>query len=231
MATTVEQLEALQGLDIRIMKLDKELQDIPAKKQELEAQNDKYRVAVDSAKSVVGEFQAKAKERELAAETQRNKILKLREQQLGLKTNKEFKAMEHEIQGLEDKISEIEDDELRVLEDADAGTSGLRDAEKTLAEAQERMGLEVAEQDTRKEEISTELATLSEKRRILAEQVDSWWLHRYQSIMDNKKDAALVRLEHGVCGGCNMKLPPHVVHDARKGDHMVVCSYCARLLY
>jgi uncharacterized protein len=56
------------------------------------------------------------------------------------------------------------------------------------------------------------------------------WLQAYERIF-TRKDAALVPVEDGVCGGCHMTLPPSVVHQARRRNAAVACVYCGRLLY
>ena len=59
---------------------------------------------------------------------------------------------------------------------------------------------------------------------------DPEWLDRYDQVF-GRKDKALVPIQDGVCSGCHMKLPPYIIHDAKKRAEMVSCEFCGRLLY
>ena len=45
-----------------------------------------------------------------------------------------------------------------------------------------------------------------------------------------ERDRALVNVENGTCTGCHMKLPPYLIHQARKQTEIVFCGYCGRML-
>ena len=105
----IDKLLILQEKDIQIRQMSKELKDIPARKKEEEARLDGHRGAVAEAKEAMKAKQAGLKKSEGDAEALREKIRKLRQQQMELKTNKEFKTMEEEIKGVEAQILKLED--------------------------------------------------------------------------------------------------------------------------
>ncbi len=69
-----------------------------------------------------------------------------------------------------------------------------------------------------------------QKRELIAKDVDSEWLARYD-IIKSRKDTALVKLQDGTCRGCYMKLPPAAVQAVQKYDKMTFCDFCGRMLY
>ena len=117
------------------------------------------------------------------------------------------------------------------FEETDKAAAKIESIKRELAKAEEQAQLELAEMDNRRKDIEAELAGLTEKRELAAVDVDKKWLKEYDGILDNKKDIALVRVEHCVCSGCNMTLPPHIVHESKRRDILVNCSFCGRLLY
>jgi predicted nucleic acid-binding Zn-ribbon protein len=174
--------------------------------------------------------QAEIKKLDLESETRREKIARLRRQQLELKTNKEFKTMESEIQGIETEISGIEDQELALMERVETARAELSRAEQALKEEEARVRSDAAALDERAAGISAALEKARGARDALAVDVDPEWLAAYTRIFQ-RKSLALVRIEDGICSGCHMKLPPYAQHDARKQSEMVVCTSCGRLLY
>jgi hypothetical protein len=104
-------------------------------------------------------------------------------------------------------------------------------AQQFVEKAENEKQAELAALEARSAGITSDLEALMAERAEKAAVVDVKWLPKYERLLKSKKDRVLVQVEHGVCGGCNMTLAPHVVHDARRGDMMVSCSHCGRLLY
>jgi len=227
----VEQLRAVQEHDCRIRELEKEACDIPARKEQEVSRLNEHRRQLEEAEEGVKRHQVSLHELELEGESGEERIKKLRQQQMEIKTNKEFKAMEQEIAGAQMKISWLEDRELELMELLDAQRKEVVEKKKALADEDTLVQRDVAELDERLAGIEGELERERAAREETAAVVtDAPLLARYNGLM-RSKDRALVPLEGMVCGGCHMHLPPSVGHDIQREDQVVTCSYCARILY
>lgn len=231
MPRAVEDLIGVQRLDLRILKLEKELRDIPERKQLISQRNNALKQSLQSEKESAKSAQARAAELELDARAEQEKIAKLRMQQMQLKSNKEFKAMEDEIATFERRAGEVDDKQIEALEQVEKLEGRVREVEADLKNAEAGMQRSAQELDARVGDIEAELSTVRQERDRAAAVVDPAWLKTYRRIFENKKDAVVVSAEHGFCAGCNLKLPPHIIHDARQGDNLVKCPFCRRLLY
>lgn len=230
--STIEQLLKLQEHDLRIQRIESELEDIPARKaQEMERLNN-HTAALKAAEDALQARQAELKQVELDVQVKKDKITKLRGQQMDLKTNKEFKTMAAEIETIEKAIRRDEDGELITMESIEAARAGVNERRREL-EAEKAVILEdVAVLDKRMTELELEMKTEQGERNQAQQGVDPEWRRRYEAILKSKRGSAvLVSTDAGVCGGCHMALPPYQQHAARKRQEMVVCSYCGRLLY
>jgi predicted nucleic acid-binding Zn-ribbon protein len=66
----------------------------------------------------------------------------------------------------------------------------------------------------------------------LASGVEEGLLGKYRRIMANKRDVAVVPVEHGTnCGGCHMKLTQGSAIAAKSGKAGATCENCGRLLF
>jgi predicted nucleic acid-binding Zn-ribbon protein len=139
--------------------------------------------------------------------------------------------MEREIEGLEKKIRAFEDSEIEIMERMEEAKNFIRERESELKRGEGQVKAHLEALEKRLGEIQAELKELAAERSKLTEGVDPDWISRYERLLAHTGDFALVAVENGGCGGCHMKLPPQVAHDARKGDSMVSCPYCGRLLY
>ena len=226
----VEQLREVQETDIRIRDLERELHDIPARKEEEQSRIHEHRAALDRAEEELKKVMAQVKEQEVEVDSRRDKIGKLRTQQMELKTNKEFQAMDHEIKAVEREIKGLEDRELVLMEQQENARKEIESARERLKEEEILVAADVENWGRRLTEIDGQMDGLKEERARRAEGLDLELLGRYESIFA-RKQIALVPVEGGVCGGCHLKLPPYILHAARKHEDMVVCDFCGRLLY
>lgn len=231
MATIVEQLNVLQERDGRIRRLARERADVPEHKKQIDSQLDRQRGLVAEAQEALKKQTSAAHNLDVEANARRERIKKLRDQQLQIKSNVEYKALEKEIGALEGEIRGLEDNELEIMERMEAARAALADAEKELKAQEQRVLEEAGLLEKRLKAIDGELAELQAERDRLAADVDPVWLQRYQRIMEKRGDHAMVPVTHDACGGCHMKLPPSVVHDSRRPDTMTVCNFCGRLLF
>ena len=95
--TIVQPLLALQGIDSRMRALQQEARDIPLRKEQEQERLRGAQEALSAAQAGFKSAQARVDEAELDVKDRREKINKLRQQQMTLKTNKEFAAMNLEI--------------------------------------------------------------------------------------------------------------------------------------
>jgi predicted nucleic acid-binding Zn-ribbon protein len=230
--STIEQLLDVQDHDLRIQRIEGELRDIPARKARELERLQAHTAALEAAEGVVQERQAELKQNELEVQSKKEKIAKLRTQQMELKTNKEFKTMSSEIETIEKAIRRDEDRELEIMESIEAARADVDTRRKELDAEKAVVQEDIDVLDERVAGLETELKTETELRDKAKDGIDAEWLRRYESILRSKPgSAALVSSEGGVCRGCNMALPPYQQHNARKRVEMVVCSYCGRMLY
>ena len=237
MSTTIELLLTIQDRDRKMAQLAREAEDLPVHTKEIESRLGAHRESMKAAQEDVKKNAAEIKRVEGEIEACKQKIMKFREQQLQIKSNEQYRALEHEIGGVQKEIRGLEDQELVLMERSESfrGMIAEREKDLKLEESRAKQDEDVLKQ--RIAGIQAEIHDLQTDRASLAAQIDSSWLARYERIFKRVGDYALVRVEkaasgdYAACGGCHMKLPPHLMHEAKKGTTMTQCSFCSRILY
>ncbi|KRO62224.1 MAG: hypothetical protein ABR82_05035, partial [Verrucomicrobia subdivision 6 bacterium BACL9 MAG-120507-bin52] len=172
------------------------------------------------------------KKLELEAEAHRSKVARYKIQQFETRKNEEFAALGTEIQREEKEVQEIEDRELDLMA---LGEKARKEAAEEAVGAKLKEGeLNVREEELKKKrgELEMRLADLIKEIETLASGVEEGLLSKYRRIMMNKKDVAVVPVEHGTnCGGCHMKLTQGSVIAAKSGKAGASCENCGRLLF
>lgn len=228
--TNIEILLKVQQFDMKIARIEGEMRDIPARKDEELTRMDEHKKALEVAHEKLQSKQSEIRQQELDVEALNEKIKKLRAQQLDIKTNKEYTAIEHEVAALNKKISGFEDKELVLMEEMDALNADIRTRNEELTEEKKFVDEDVVLLDKRLEKMTKSLDDEKQKRELVAKDVDPEWLERY-NIIKSRKEPALVKLMDGTCRGCYMKLPPAAIHSVQKHDKMTFCDFCGRMLY
>ena len=230
-AKAIEQLLVLQACDQDVQRLRRELDDIPLRKQQIESRLSTQKEGLDRAQHSLLEAQVRIKNVEGEIEAGRKSVQKYREQQLQIKSNDGYKALEREIATTQAGIRKLEDQELEAMETVERAKAEVAERRAALAKEQVRVEEEVKAFLGRSEGIGGELRTKEEERKALAATIDPTWLSRYERLFAKQRDAAIAIVEHGTCGSCHMKLSPSQIVDARKADTLTLCDFCGRMLY
>ncbi len=232
MSHPLEPIVALQKKDRRLIKLMREIRDIPQRKSDIEAQlagsAQKLETALDSRKHT----EATLNEQELEVESLKERITKYKNQQMEATTNDQYRAFVKEIGTVEREISDLEDKEIVLMEALEKGKAIVAECEEKLNGEKAGISDELKELDDRSAELTEMLEQMKADRARAVEQCDKAIVQKYTRIMNNKRDFAVVMVEPGGhCGGCHMKLPPQVTNDARNPTKIVACNFCGRIVY
>jgi predicted nucleic acid-binding Zn-ribbon protein len=227
----IAKLLILQERDNQVVQCQRELDSIPARKKETETWIAAARQALDGAKETLQTRMAANKKLELEIEGCRQQIVKLREQQYQIKSNEEYRALNNEIAHIQKKARELEDQEIEGMEQAELAQAEIAHKNTDMEKDATRIREELQTLETRRSNLEQEVQKIQAERESLAAGIDHVWLARYNYIMDHKKDSALIAIERNACGACHMTLPPQVIHDTRKAEAIVTCSFCGRILY
>ena len=231
MLDSIEKLLILQDRDRKINRVQQELAQIAPERESLRAKAGSTQSQLDAAKTRVKQIESERKQRDLEVEAKKSQIEKYANQQLQTRKNEEYKALAHEIEMAKDAIFRIEDQEIALMEQAEVAQKEVIRATLEANEAKKLADTQIAELGQREENFKKELAALQSGRAELASAVDEVARSRYDRILKSKGDNAVVGIDHGVCGGCHMKLQQQLIVMCQAQKELVTCSSCGRILY
>ncbi len=227
----VQPLLDLQEIDAHLRDLQKELLDIPKRRAEEENRLKDSREIHARASETLKLAQVNVANTEGDIDDRRNLILKLRQQQATLKTNREFAARTTEIGAVESEISGLETRAIAYMEEVGAAKIRLADAEAALAAEQAIVTEAQKELDDRLAEAQAAAAELEARRRDAANLCAPQMLLAYSRLL-KARWRPVVPLENGTtCGGCHLTQPPSVAHLVRRNQNLVTCQMCGRILF
>jgi len=158
-------------------------------------------------------------------------LKKAKERLSEVKTNKEYQSILKEIEGIDLKNSEMEDEVLVLLEKIDQIKVGLQAREGEFDIYQR-------EYAAKKTQIEDELKSLDDKCSLcqqasldLRKQVQVDIIRRYDSIKNIRNGLAVVQAWKEVCQGCHMNIPPQIYIELQRDGDIKYCPQCNRIIY
>ncbi len=168
--------------------------------------------------------------KELDIADNNTKITKYKNQLLTIETNKEYKALNSEINHLEKQNSEI-DDELIELMEAEAELKDRLEEEKnTQKDASNELKANEEKLEKEIQEVQKDIEDLKAKRNVLAKDLPRELIRRYAALIKNKNRKAVVFNDKNACSGCGYTIRPQVAIDIKAGNSVVYCESCGRIL-
>jgi uncharacterized protein len=228
----LEQLIALQEADTSIRRLQAEIESSPRRRADVETEFDQRASefkALEQARDAARAARA-GLDKELAEQRARGEKA---ERDLMSSTNsKSYEAAIREIDAAKKQASELETKILEQMEAADT-------AEKTLAERAEEFSKIQSEREARLAAFDEEARGLSEElerrrreRDLLFASLPPGVKSTYNRIAARIRDGvALAEARGGSCSACFIALRPQVMAEIRRGEDIVLCDNCSRILY
>lgn len=227
----IAQLIALQKVDNAIYSIDEKLKKIPIEIDSLTKQYDDY----TKQKANIEEKLSHLKEQEkrmLQEFSQSSSSMQKSQEKLEQVTNeREHEAAKKEIERIDLGVRTREDEQIVLQSEIELQESNLEEvtglwveSEKKLAEVNEHLK-EVSQ------ESAIELEKLNQARQEALSHIPVPILSRYEFIRRRLKHPVIVPIRTGVCSGCHMTIPPQTYNELQKGQQIVSCPSCQRLVF
>jgi uncharacterized protein len=231
MLEVIEKLLILQDRDRKIRQVQGELDQIDPERQGLKAKLNSVQGSLEAAKLRTKQIESERKRLELDVEAKKTQIEKYANQQLQTRKNEEYRALAHEIETCKGDIRKIEDKEIELMEQSESAQKDVLRFGRESDEARKLVEEQIKKLGAREENLKKELAELQSNREEIAGAVDNTARNRYERLIRSKGEHAVVGVNHGVCGGCHMKLPAQIMVSCRQQQDLVSCTNCGRILY
>ena len=224
-------LVELQKLDLMVSRLHIRKKELPEKITTMDEEFRAFVSGVDEEKKRLDELNKRHKDKEEKLKRGLETLKKTKDRLLEVKTNKEYQAILKEIETIEKKNSEIEDEVITAMEELDHIRLMLNTKEKELGAFREQH-----DQNKRKieEELSlldVDLLSYQEQIQQIAGLIHGQLLKRYEIIKGAKNGLAVISVWKEVCGGCHMNIPPQLYIELQKYEELLSCPNCNRIIY
>jgi predicted nucleic acid-binding Zn-ribbon protein len=227
----LERLIRLQDLDSRAAEARRLQSTIPETQRALDQKLESTRADVAAAKERVGENQASRRVLEKDLSGIQTRLSRYKDQLMEVKTNREYHAMQHEIETAQNEVKRLEDQMLELMLAGDDATTGQKAAESAVKAAEQQIAKDRADLDRQLQEAGATLERLQKERATVAGEIPTPTLALYEQVSRARKGVAVALAKDGLCVECHVRIRPQVYQQIRQNSAIVQCDSCQRILY
>ena len=231
MNADLERVIALQQLDSAALDAQRRLADGPERVSALDARLEAARQIVAIAKDHLAANQSARRAIEKDVALQQGRLSKFRDQLMAVKTNREYQAMQHEIETAQNEVKTLEEKVLERMLEADEITAAVKKSEAALTAEQKAVEADRAAIAAETAESTTALERIGAGRATLVAAMDKQLLALFEQIGRKRNGIAVAEARDGVCTICHVRLRPQVFNTVRRNDGIIQCDHCNRILY
>jgi len=223
-------LVKLQALDLWLEEAEKLKKTLP---QQIQAETK----ALEEAKRHLEKLQQELKALEIERRSKEREINELGEKVgekkgrlFQAKSNEEYNALLKEIETLKERISQLEDEVILLLDRIEEVKAQEDKAREDVREKEEALKKAQAKAEEKLRETEKTLQERRKEREELSTRLNRRTYQIYEKVRQSR-GYALVQAQKYTCLGCHMEIPPQVFLEVKKGEALIQCPFCNRILY
>jgi uncharacterized protein len=221
----------LQEIDNRLSELTKEIASLPRHIAEIEKKLASHQRKLEADRAALTANQKERKQCESDIQIQEQKISKLKDQMLQAKTNEQYRAFQNEIDFCQREIRKSEDRILELMSESEPLDKNVKAAEGALQAEKAQVDAEKQQARDRTAADQKALDELQASRTSMVAQLTPAIYQRYERVRKARKGVAVAEAVEGRCSMCNMAMRLQFFQDLKRGEQILSCESCQRLLY
>lgn len=147
-----------------------------------------------------------------------------------IKTNKEYKALNSEIAYLREKISELESEQLLLMEQETEIKTRIATAKEELAAAEKDKRDQEGELRAQIDSLEAKIEQTRAERNKMAVTLPTSLIKQYGNMIKNRNSVAVAWNKDGSCSACGFVLRPQVRIELQLFKKIILCENCGRIL-
>jgi predicted nucleic acid-binding Zn-ribbon protein len=228
----LQQLIALQNLDTTIRKLEKDLESVPQRRAEIEAEFDQRAFEIKALETRRDESKHTRARLENDVIEQKGRVERAERNLMSSKRQDEYTAAIRETDAARKQISQLETQILEQLESLEQTEAALAERAEEIATLNSDRESRLKAFDDAAQSDSAQLATAKTEREQLFSALPKALSAQYARIRNKIRDGvAVTEARNRSCTACFMALRPQVMSEIRRSEEIIICDNCGRILY
>lgn len=226
------------SLLIELQKLDLEIDRDEKERKKVLAEADRYAKEIEELEKDLLEKEGQLKKTKREKRIKEGKIeeidlliAKHEEEKYKVKSQDEFAALEKEIALANDQKEKVENLLLELMEKEEELTNSIPLLREKTESGNKDREIKRKKLATYLDNFTRTREKLEGERKNLTLNLDPVFLEQFEHLKKTRDGLAVIPTKDGACGGCHVKLSSSLMGRVRKGQGVVYCENCNRILY
>ena len=230
MQESLDMLIELQQVDSKLSEIEELRGSLPQEVESLKLDLEETKKSLKDSDYRIEEINKSIRDIEANIAQANTKLKKYKEQLYAVTTNKEYDALTHEIETLQNAINESENQTLDLMTERETSEEESNNSQALSEEIKQDLKSRTKELNKRINETKSDETEYLKKRDKITPNITQSMISKYERIREAKNGRAVVPVIRGSCGGCFHRLPPQLIVEVKKMDKIINCEACGRVL-
>ncbi len=228
----LETLDQVQRRDLGLDALLEEKGQTPGELLELRERLGRLQTELEDAEARYSELRQEVSRSELELKSLDERRKNAASLALEASSAKEASQYQNQEMQFATRYQELEEDTLPQLERLEGLEDEVNRLRGDIEDLEPELERTTQAEDDRVADVEARIGTLVSERAEVARGVDPSLLKQYEQVRRARRGVGLVEIiDNQRCGGCNVRLPIHVIQKARSGQGVTRCPSCGRILW
>lgn len=224
-------LVKLQEAETQIVRLKDVLYEVEKKKAKLASRLKQFAAALKENTEELEKLEKNCLDSENEIKIVDARIIKSNETLRNVTTNKEYQVLLREVDDNKKRKDALETALLQIMEEREQSQAIVDESTKEYQQLEEQVKAEqhqIEEQTTKDRKLLEEYLESQEE---IGARIDPKLLDRFRRISKMNRGSAVAGVQDQICLGCFMNIPPQLYIEVQRGNQLIFCPQCSRILY
>jgi len=160
-----------------------------------------------------------------------DRIIKSNETLRMVKTNKEYQVLLREVDDNKKRKDALESQLLEFYDQRETMQARVKESEQQFVQLEQQIKAEQAEIDKKTVDDRELLAESLEQQKKIGQDLDPALMTRFRKVSRMNQGQAVAQVRNESCMGCFMNVPPQLCIEVQRGNQLISCPQCSRILY
>ena len=227
----IETLVKLQEAETEIVRLKVVLKKVEKKKGKLSARLKQFGNALEENKENLSSAISVCRDIEREIQMIDERIIKSNEKLRMVKTNKEYQLFLREVDDNKKRKDALETELLEFLDEKEKIQEIVLETEKEYHLLRDQIEAEQKEIEKKSIDDRELLDEYLARQNEIGQTLDVALMNRFEKISKMNNGSAVINVKNEVCMGCFMNVPPQLYIEVQRGNSLISCPQCSRILY
>ncbi len=221
----------LQKAETEVIRIESFLSETAGEKSELDAKLAEFEASLNKYQKKFDKAGKDCRETEAEIQMNEQRIKKSSERLKEVKTNREYLALQREIDDGKKRKEELETLLLKYLEQQESADKILTEQQADFEQLVEKIKSDKKNIDKKGQSHRKLLKKYKLQKENIGKDLDPELLKLFNEIAKSNGGLVVAPVKDEVCMGCFMNIPPQLYIDVLRGKSLVMCPQCNRILY